>query len=143
MSNEEEYHPIRRQGRRQSLIDTGPVQVVQPLTQEEWAQAQDQKQAEAVERHNENLKREYDERAAVENAGRPKTKSELLDGVDDRMPLQPLPEATVENNVVKVPGRGPATNDEGGYLDDGSVPVARNKVKSKGKVADARARARK
>jgi len=116
------------------------------LTEEEWHERQRELQKKAADLHIADIKRKQAERKEIErNQPTPKNDYEaikLSEQLADRMPIQPLPKMK-DGRIVDLPARGPRTKPGGQYLDDGQVPIKKGKVKSKGRVADARDRARK
>jgi hypothetical protein len=110
-------------------------------TREEWDARQAKLQAQHAQSFVENKEREKREQKAARERKRYlglKTSSERIDGVEDIPPAEAVNIAAELEHRPIIPSRGPRTDGGSTVIDEGEVPIVRNRTKKRTKVEVAR-----
>jgi hypothetical protein len=110
-------------------------------TREEWDARQAILQAQHRKSFEENKEREKRERKAARERKRYlglKTSSERIDGIEEFSPAEAVEIAAELEQRVIIPSRGPRTDGGSTVIDEGEVPIVRNRTKKRTKVEAAR-----
>lgn len=154
--NETEPIPNRTTKRRRSPGILVPNSVPagnlgqRQLSPEEWQEHQNKLQAQHARGFVQSRDREIEQTRATNKQRRQTAEAgHSLAGPDVMMEAEnilPVPRKVVagrtKNQPVTMPARGPVIDDENTVIDEGQVPIKKNRSKKVSKVAEARKRAR-